>query len=144
MQPIAHIAYAIDFFTVAERVARCSAQIAKQLCAELHLIFEVNPTDLPFKPEFFFGYQKCYKQKILTDQYNNRMLRKVVTRYPATEICARTTPPFADLIVISRLGKSGIQNRLLDIVSKDVFPRTSYDVIATNQHHDMCKRQAHD
>ncbi|MDP2102600.1 MAG: universal stress protein [Methylotenera sp.] len=75
--------------------------------------------------------------KILTDQHDNRMTHKIVTGYPATEICARATELPADLIVIGRHGMSGMQEWLLGSVSKNVSRAATCDVLVVNQHHEV-------
>lgn len=71
--------------------------------------------------------------KILADQSESRVTRKVITGYPAAEICARATTLPADLIVIGRHGMSGIQEWLLGSVSKDVSQAAACDVLIVNQ-----------
>ncbi|MGB7815132.1 MAG: universal stress protein [Methylotenera sp.] len=73
--------------------------------------------------------------KILADQSDSRITRKVVTGYPAAEICARAAKLPADLIVIGRHGMSGIQEWLLGSVSKDVSQAAVCDVLVVNQRH---------
>lgn len=75
--------------------------------------------------------------KLLTDQHDNRMTHKIVTGYPATEICARATQLPADLIVIGRHGMSGVQEWLLGSVSKDVSQAATCDVLVINQRHEV-------
>lgn len=75
--------------------------------------------------------------KIFTDQRDNRMTHKIVTGYPATEICARATQLPADLIVIGRHGMSGMQEWLLGSVSKDVSQAATCDVLVVNLRHEV-------
>jgi nucleotide-binding universal stress UspA family protein len=74
--------------------------------------------------------------KILADQNDSRMTRKVVIGYPAAEICARATQLPADLIVIGRHGMSGFHEWLLGSVSKDVSQAAACDVLIVNQRHE--------
>lgn len=75
--------------------------------------------------------------KLLTDQHDKRMTHKIVTGYPATEICARAIQLPADLIVIGRHGMSGMQEWLLGSVSKDVSQAATCDVMVVNQRHEV-------
>jgi nucleotide-binding universal stress UspA family protein len=71
--------------------------------------------------------------RIRTDQRDSRITHKVITGYPAAEICARAITLFADLIVIGRHGMSGIQEWLLGSVSKNVSQAATCDVLVVKQ-----------
>ncbi len=55
--------------------------------------------------------------------------RHVMAAYPAAAICERATELDADLIVLGRHGKSGMQELLLGSVSKDVASAADCDVL---------------
>lgn len=55
--------------------------------------------------------------------------RNVVAAYPAAAICERVSTLKADLIVLGRHGKSGMQELLLGSVSKDVANAAECDVL---------------
>jgi len=60
---------------------------------------------------------------------DKNITRHVMAAYPAAAICDRATALHADLIVLGRHGKSGIQEMLLGSVSKDVANAADCDVL---------------
>ena len=66
---------------------------------------------------------------MLAEQGDDRMTRQVCCGYPPAEICACATALRADLIVLGRNGKRGMQEWLLGSVSKDVVQAADCDVL---------------
>ncbi len=60
---------------------------------------------------------------------DGNVTRHVMAAYPAAAICERATTLRADLIVLGRHGKSGMQELLLGSVSKDVASAAECDVL---------------
>ncbi|MDP2795024.1 MAG: universal stress protein [Sulfurisoma sp.] len=60
---------------------------------------------------------------------DGKLTRHVMAAYPAAAICDRATTLRADLIVLGRHGKSGMQELLLGSVSKDVASAVDCDVL---------------
>jgi len=71
--------------------------------------------------------------KIRSDYSDSLITYKVITGYPAAEICTRAITLPADLIVIGRHGMSGIQEWLLGSVSKNVSQAATCDVLVVKQ-----------
>lgn len=60
---------------------------------------------------------------------DGNVTRHVMAAYPAAAICERATTLNADLIVLGRHGKSGMQELLLGSVSKDIANAADCDVL---------------
>lgn len=60
---------------------------------------------------------------------DRNITRHVMAAYPAAAICDRARTLRADLIVLGRHGKSGMQELLLGSVSKDIASATDCDVL---------------
>lgn len=70
--------------------------------------------------------------EMLAELGEERITRKVLTGYPPEEICTHAAKLHADLIVLGRQGRSGVQEFMLGSVSKDVVGRADCDVLLTN------------
>lgn len=138
--PYQQVIAAVDFSEGSKAVPAMACAIAPEASIEmLHvfdLVLEARIRQIGLDDEKLHQYQNSAlinvgKQldEILANTADYRVTRKVVSGYPAAEVCTRATKLPADLIVIGRHGKSGFQEWLLGSVSKDVSQAATCDVM---------------
>lgn len=127
MLPIQHIVAATDFSIAASFSTSRAAFLAKELGAQLHLIYVVHPLDLYAGSELSFNFQNHYQQAQqhliksqletlaaqLREQYAIEV--KIVTRVGRahTEIVCYASSQNAGLIVAGARGESSVVAKLL-------------------------------
>lgn len=138
--PYQQVIAAVDFSEGSKAVPTMACAIAPEATIEmLHvfdLVLEARMRQIGLDDEKLHQYQNSalinvgrQLDEILANMADNRVTRKVVSGYPAAEVCTRATKLPADLIVIGRHGRSGFQEWLLGSVSKDVSQAATCDVM---------------
>jgi nucleotide-binding universal stress UspA family protein len=116
-------------------LAHCIAPDAKiEILHVLDLLQEARMRQVGFDADSINQYQKdAYTgaearlmQMLPAENYATTCL---VTGYPSEKICDRADELAADLVVVDRHGRSGLEDWLLGSVSKDVVSAASCDVL---------------
>lgn len=138
---------AVDFSSGASLVpllAQCIAPDAQiEVLHVLDLLQEERMRQVGFDDASIAQYQKdahanaeARFQQILPVDNTDRMATRLMTGYPPEKICERAVNLPADLIVLGRHGRNGLEDWLLGSVSKDVVSAAPCDVLLNmNGHH---------
>lgn len=131
---------AVDFSSGASSVpllAHCIAPDAQvEVLHVLDLLQEARMRQVGFDDASIAQYQKdahtsaeAKFQQILPDVKADYITTRLVTGYPPEKICERAAELTADLIVLGRQGRNGLEDWLLGSVSKDVVSAAPCDVL---------------
>lgn len=146
--PYQQVIAAVDFSEGSKEVPAIACTVAPEATVEilhvLDLVSEARIRRIGLDDEKLHQYQNSALIEvgkrldlILANLQGRRVTRKVVTGYPAAEVCSRAAELPAGLIVIGRHGMSGFQEWLLGSVSKDVSQAATCDVmVVTNSNSD--------
>lgn len=135
---------AVNFSAGAEKVPSFARAIAPDAHIEGLLIFDTNQEAHMYKAGMNETLLQQYRTQALADAdsklsaiFNEHTLgpnvsRTILSGYPSQSICNHAKKQLADLIVIGKHEKSGIENWLLGSVCKGVAYSATCDVLLTH------------
>ena len=136
-----HVIAAVNFSLGAANVATLARTIAPQAHIEGLLIFDTNQERHMYKAGMNEALLQQYRtqalldadkrlSEIITEQaLGEGISRKILTGYPPESICDHAKAQHADLIVIGKHEKNGVEDFLLGSVSKGVAYAAECDVL---------------
>lgn len=142
--PYQHAIAAVNFSAGAEKVPQMTHMIAPQAQIEGLLIFDSNQEAHMHKAGINETLLQQYRTQAMADAKSkldglfnpqalgSQAVTTILSGYPSQSICEHAKAQQADLIVIGKNEKSGIENWLLGSVSKGVAYTSTCDVLLTN------------
>lgn len=143
-QAYQHVIAAVNFSLGAANVATLARTIAPQAHIEGLLIFDTNQETHMYKAGMNEALLQQYRTQalldadkrlsgIITEQaLGENISRKILTGYPPESICNHAKAQHADLIVIGKHEKNGVEDFLLGSVSKGVAYAAECDVLLSH------------
>ncbi len=140
VEPYQSAIAAVDFSPGSSHVLELSHAVASSARIEVLHVYDTDHDDRMREAGMDEAYILGRQEHVLKDaekhldielagmNYGNTT-RHVLAAHPAAAICKRASALHADLIVIGRHGKSGMQELLLGSVSKDVTHAAECDVL---------------
>lgn len=140
VKPYQRVIAAVDFSSGSSNVLEHSCAIASKARIEALHVYDTDHDDRMRQSGMNETFILKRQEDILKNAANHldielakpscgNVTRHVVAAYPAAAICERAKTLQADLIVLGRYGKSGLQELLLGSVSKDVVNAANCDVL---------------
>ena len=142
--PYRHVIAAVNFSAGAEKVPALTRTIAPDAHIEGLLIFDTNQEAHMYKAGINQTLLQQYRdhalaeaERKLSEIFSEQLLggkvsTTILSGYPSQSICKHALAQQADLIVIGKNEKSGIESWLLGSVSKGVAYTATCDVLLTN------------
>ncbi|ACT47626.1 universal stress protein [Methylotenera mobilis] len=142
--PYRHVVAAVNFSAGAEKVPALTRTIAPDAHVEGLLIFDTNQEAHMYKAGINETLLQQYRdhalaeaERKLSEIFSEQLLggkvsTTILSGYPSQSICKHALAQQADLIVIGKNEKSGIESWLLGSVSKGVAYTATCDVLLTN------------
>jgi nucleotide-binding universal stress UspA family protein len=140
VEPYQIVLAAVDFSPGSSHVLELARAVATEARIEVLHVYDTDHDDRMRQSGMDEGFILGRQERILKDAENQldielgrlndgKISRHVMAAYPAAAICERVSTLKADLIVLGRHGKSGMQELLLGSVSKDVAHAAGCDVL---------------
>ena len=140
VEPYQNAIAAVDFSPGSSHVLELARAVASAARIEVLHVYDTQHDDKMREAGMDEAYLLDRQARILKEAEkrldielaglsDGNITRHVMAAYPAAAICDRARPMRADLIVLGRHGKSGMQELLLGSVSKDVASVADCDVL---------------
>jgi len=142
--PYRHVLAAMNFSAGAEKVPALTRTIAPDAHIEGLLIFDTNQEAHMYKAGINETLLQQYREHALAEAerkltaifnvqtLGGKVSTTILSGYPSQSICKQAATQRADLIVIGKNEKSGIESWLLGSVSKGVAYAATCDVLLTH------------
>ncbi len=142
--PYHHVIAAVNFLAGAENVPTMTRKIAPDAQIEGLLIFDTNQEAHMYKAGMNETLLQQYREHALAEAerkltaifnvqaLGGKVSTTILSGYPSQSICKQAATQQADLIVIGKNEKSGIESWLLGSVSKGVAYAATCDVLLTH------------